>query len=569
MKKSLRLEKPKAFRIINKLKIPEWVFLALISGIFGLIWYLTLYGRFGLYFTHVTWIYSTGRDPLQHQLGWEFFRNEVWRFPLGTIKAYGYPQGTSVTFMDSIPLFALIFKLLSPLLDRNFQYLGLWELTSIIGQILVGMLIIREFTPSKIKMILGSSLLVLSPPMIYRAFFHSSLTAHWLILLAILFVILEYRNKLKSWYWILLFTLAMVIHLYFIPMLLPIWAISLVFRYRREGKKTVFLWEPLKIVLVILVTGFCIGIFELNTSVLSQLGFGNYSWNLNGFINSFGFSKYFPSLPSFDGQEEGFSYLGLGYCLILIISLFLFFIKDSARKNWKLFLPFGLIYIVYVIYSLSNKGVINTTVLWNVAFQDSIMKIFDLFRSSGRFIWPSFYFLVLFAIITLVRNFRIAVIPIFLIALSLQYLDLAPLYQSKQIKGFQEYGAKMDEGFWSEAGKLNNHIVMIPSEYFEHLVIYAVRHDMTISSGYFGRSDSESIVEYSQDIWNGLRMGISDSKTIYVLSHSDYVDLAEEQLSDKMYICNIDNYNVLFSADNALAQTGLLDKNNCLVPDKH
>ena len=29
-------------------------------------------------------------------------------------------------------------------------------------------------------------------------------------------------------------------------------------------------------------------------------------------------------------------------------------------------------------------------------------------------------------------------------------------------------------------------IMIIPTEYYEHIVEYAVRHDMTISSGYFG-----------------------------------------------------------------------------------
>jgi len=553
-------------RLSEKFKVPEWLIFLLISVILGLIWYLVLYGRFSLYFTHVYWIYSTGRDPLQHQLGWEFFRNEPWRFPLGTIKAYGYPQGTSVTFMDSIPLYAFIFKLLSPLLSKNFQYLGLWELNSIVGQLFIGILIIREFTKSKIKMILGSSLLVLSPPMIYRAFFHSSLSAHWLILLAILFVILEYRQKMKGWYWIILFGLAMLIHLYFIPMLLPLWAISLIFRYRRERKKILFLLEPIKIIGVILVVGFCTGIFGLNISTLSQLGFGEYSWNLNSFINSFGFSKYISSLPSIEGQEEGFSYLGIGNYLILSVAFFCLFLKDPARRNWKFFLPFVLISIVYILYSLSNKAVINTTVLWDLKLQEPIMKVLDMFRSSGRFIWPLFYFIVLFGIITLVRNFRYAVIPLIMIALVLQYLDLAPLYKSKQIVGFREYAAKLDEDFWRQAGIDNEQIVIIPPEYYETLAIYAVRHDMTISAGYFGRNDPGAIEQYSQGVWEQLLDGKSDSKTIYVLSQTNYLEMAKESLADKMYICEIDDYNVMFSRDNSLAKSDLFKKKNCTMP---
>ncbi|MDO9121584.1 MAG: DUF6311 domain-containing protein, partial [Anaerolineaceae bacterium] len=81
---------------------------------FGLLWFLLLYESAPLYPTNVGWIYSAGGDTFQHQLGWEWFRQEPWRFPLGRIDAYGFPYGTTIVFMDSIPLFAIFFKILSP-----------------------------------------------------------------------------------------------------------------------------------------------------------------------------------------------------------------------------------------------------------------------------------------------------------------------------------------------------------------------------------------------------------------------------------------------------------------------
>ena len=94
---------------------------------FGAFWYWVLYGPFHLYFTHVNWIYQAGGDVLQHQLGWEWFRQEPWQFPLGKITAYGYPFGTSVTFMDSIPLLAIPLKLISHWFKQNHQYFGVWN----------------------------------------------------------------------------------------------------------------------------------------------------------------------------------------------------------------------------------------------------------------------------------------------------------------------------------------------------------------------------------------------------------------------------------------------------------
>ena len=87
----------KVMKSLPRLRIssPLQIFLVhvVLSLLFGAVWYLVLYGHFHLHFTHVNWIYKAGGDVLQHQLGWEWFRQEPWQFPLGTITAYGYPFG--------------------------------------------------------------------------------------------------------------------------------------------------------------------------------------------------------------------------------------------------------------------------------------------------------------------------------------------------------------------------------------------------------------------------------------------------------------------------------------------
>ncbi len=226
-----------------------------------------LYGPYHLYFTHVNWIYNAGGDVLQHQLGWEWFRQEPWQFPLGKITAYGFPIGTSVTFMDSIPLLAIPFKLLSPWFKANHQYFGVWELSSVIGQMLVGLLILHEYTRSYLLKILGASLLVLSPVMIFRAFYHSSLSAHWILLLAIWFIIRQYRGKLWRGAWICLFAVATLVNIYYIPMLVPLWLIGMYFRYKQEQMSSKLMLNILAdcvaIVLAVILVGYGIGLFSL------------------------------------------------------------------------------------------------------------------------------------------------------------------------------------------------------------------------------------------------------------------------------------------------------------------
>ncbi len=553
-------------RITRKFKIPELLTFLLFSIIFGTVWFLILYGRYSLYFTHVSWTYAGG-DALQHQLGWEFFRNEPWKFPLGSISTYGYPVGTSVVFMDSIPLFAFFFKLLSPWLGENFQYFGLWELTSVIGQFFAGLLILKEFTRSNLLRILGASLLVLSPPMILRAFTHNSLSAHWILLLAIWFIILAYRHKLNRWFWLLLFGITMLIHLYYIPMLIPLWMISLLFRYGDEKKIKPLIYEAIGIVAVVIIIGFLVGIFSLDMKNLSQEGgFGQYSWNLNGFVNSFGYSAFLQKLPIISNKQiEGFSYLGLGNFVLIPIAVILFIRKDPSKKNWKLFLPFAIVGSLFIIISLSNNASLNELTIWSIQLPEQIQQVFDIFRSSARFIWPVFYCLILFGIITTIRNFRFAT-PILILALVLQFLDLQPLFALKRQTGFTEYASYgMNEDFWQLIGKTNKFIVVIPTEFYE-LGTFAVRHDMTLSSGYFGRGDLVAMEDYAKQIWKGLQAGEMDKQTIYVLSDEEHVAYAKEHFADSMYICNVDIYNIIFSKDNELAQTDFAFDQYCSVP---
>ena len=75
------------------------------------------------------WLLGRG-DLTQHYLGWCFFRRGSWTFPIGLTDNLAYPSYTSVIFTDSIPLFAVFFKVLSPVLPETFQYFGWWGIMS-------------------------------------------------------------------------------------------------------------------------------------------------------------------------------------------------------------------------------------------------------------------------------------------------------------------------------------------------------------------------------------------------------------------------------------------------------
>ena len=66
------------------------------------------------------------QDVQQHYAGWLFYRQSPISLPLCETDHLNWPDGTSIAFTDSIPLFAAFFRLLSPLLPGIFQYFGLY-----------------------------------------------------------------------------------------------------------------------------------------------------------------------------------------------------------------------------------------------------------------------------------------------------------------------------------------------------------------------------------------------------------------------------------------------------------
>ncbi len=561
----------KFMHFYKKHRFFHFLTLLLLSIVIGLLWFLILYGRYPLYFSNVYWIYNSGGDLFQHQLGWEWFRQEPWHFPIGRIDNYGFPYGTYLTFTDSIPLFAIPFKLLSPLLSQHFQFLGIWELTSLIGQFFFGMLILGEFTPSIFRKTLGASLLVLSPTLIFRAFGHDSLTAQWILLGAIWFIILEYRHRLWRYAWIVLFSVSILVHLYFVAMLIPLWGVSLFFRYRREKPKWGLIVDVISIISILLLIGYCIGYFSLKFSNLEAMGYGLFSWNLNGFINPQSYSSILNTMPlGFPAQYEGFSYLGLGNLILFAVAFMLYFQNDYAAHQHKFLLPFGFISIIFILFALSSKAFINDFAIWEIHLPEFIGRLCSMFRSSGRFIWPVFFFIVLFSLISVNKNLRYSA-PLLILALVIQLVDIQPLYASKNYKGFSDYHSPMQAEFWQEAAKTNKHVIILPATekaqfVYQPIALYAQQNEMTLNWGYFARADYQAIEKDGEQIWNNLVINKPDDQTIYFLWTPELVEAAKESFSTEMLICEIDGFNVVLSKNNQLVQSNINLSNFCTLP---
>ena len=182
----------------------------------SLCFYLLGYDNFN--FSNQSWLING--DLAQYQLGWKFYREDFWRFPLGLNPNYGITNSSSIIYSDSIPLLAIFFKIFRNFLFEDFQYFSFWIFICIYLQALLSFKIIYYYTKNTSYSLVSSLFFIFSTILIYRSGIHLSLTAHWLILgYFYIQVSTAYNKELKKH---LIIYLSLLIHFYFSLILIGI-----------------------------------------------------------------------------------------------------------------------------------------------------------------------------------------------------------------------------------------------------------------------------------------------------------------------------------------------------------
>ena len=159
----------------------------IIPLIIGIITFVTIYGFVPLDVSNINWIVAgyDENDIVQHYAGWLAFRNSDWAWPLGLAKDMAAGEGTIISFTDSIPIVAIIFKLFRNVLPRSFQYFGIYTIICYVLQSVASFKIIYYKTKNTFFSSVGTILFSFAPIFMERAFRHTALGSQWLILFSI------------------------------------------------------------------------------------------------------------------------------------------------------------------------------------------------------------------------------------------------------------------------------------------------------------------------------------------------------------------------------------------------
>lgn len=529
----------------------------IIAALLGALGFVLLYGIYVLNPFYTDWL-ITGGDLTQHYLGWEYFRRSEWLFPVGLTNQVGYPAETSVIYTDSIPLFAIIFKLFTRGISGRFQYFGLWGLCCFMLQGYWSARILHKWIEDKWQVWLGSLFFIVSPIVIFRMYYHTALAAHWLILIAIYLCAMhkqQYRNIVKtSLQWGVLGILIGSIHLYFVPMCGALLAGYVVYSLIEEKKiKIKYICPGLAFVVGLFGTVYVLGGFSSGAQSSAGSNLGLYSFNLNGFYNPIGYSKVLKWLDVYtEGQYEGFAYLGLGILILLlgaVVALCLSWREKLSliKTNWmKVVIAFGVI-VGLIFLAASPKVTFNEHLLFEFPDIDIIIKYWSIFGSSGRIVWPVYYLLGLFAVIGALQltkrvgKNRIIGYALLSITFVIQIYDISGKLLEKH-NGYAyavEKGITLESDVWDKIDTTGyEHVAWISHNIDRKKILFvadwALERDMTMSNFYFARTiDLRPYAEAETKQLN--------EQTLYIFVPGDTVEYEDyRNFEDELYFYEAD-----------------------------
>lgn len=498
--------------------------------VIGAALFILLFGYEVLNVQYDDWIFHAWQDQIQHYNGWKLFRNSDWSFPfIGLTDQMMYPNRISVIYTDSIPLFALFFKLFEGFLPNTFQYFGIYGLLAFSLQGGIASLIMLKFTRSKWLCWLSGFLLVLSPCMLNRMFYHTALSAQFLLLLAIYFWIArrQYSFKRTCVYWFLLGMLSVSLHMYFVPMI----GILLVGTVLHELLDKQITWKQA----LVLISGFivCAGaVFALLGGFYGGVsstagGVGDYNSNLNTFLNSMGNSRIFPNRNALEGQYEGAAYLGAGGLLLVALSVLA--CCGCLKKEWLLrhknaLISAGAVTVITLFIAINCKIAFDKHLLFQYELPGIILKLLAIFRATGRFIWILAYLLMAASLMVLAKRLpKKFLTAVLVLCCLLQAFDLSGYFGKSRGNMHYNYRETLVSGVWDQLAEEYEHIMFLgEAPYTNVMVDFATDHHLTVSQYQFSRSFHTAIRKEQNAAVYALMEGRPDQKTIYAFT-DDYL----------------------------------------------
>ena len=355
-----------------------------------------------------------------------------------------WPFRTSIAYADAMPLFAIAFKALAKMfnIDKDFQFFSAISLlnnflTVAAIYFLAGKLRLKPITP-----ILLLSVLLVTPVMTQRILIHEALAFQCIVIWSVILALLGVKRFTP---WVILLCASIGIHPYFLPMV----AAMMIGTILSGGTESWISPEILnaKSLSRLLVKGLIAAVLLVFSALIFGLNIrntfinvSNQIWDMNVFalLDPQQTSALLPGLSiNMPYEWEGYSYLGIGLGVLGIVYVCRRYLSSEPRNKSFLRLqrvvPTRLAWstvILLAVYALGPNIHIGNAHIISLDFLTAHLQGFTpyaLFRSTGRYIWPLYYMLVIFLVVnasegdTLFKKLALFSVLLYLLEVGLPY----------------------------------------------------------------------------------------------------------------------------------------------------
>lgn len=540
---------------------------AFIGGILGAVIYICLCGIKTLNPFNYNWILNVYHDSTLSFLGWIFYEKSPVADGIFSCLDMSYPHQLSIIFTDVIVPFAIILKpILNLLLPKHtiFQYLGIWSLTCYVLQGMFVAILFYKTTQNNIARFCGTIIMLLSPIMVQRLFMHNTLVAHWLIIAALcLCVYRKELDKRRYLLWILLFGMAAMTHLYFVPMLAIIFASEMLYGLLLKESLFPFLVTgamslTLSVGVIAILGGFSTEIADADQAWSYTILY-KYSSNLLTWIISMGNSLFLPEFPYMEEEYEGFAYLGFGMLIAILCMLVVLIACKLKRKqvvnNKAAVLCSVVCILLSILIGVGPRVTLFDRELANIDLPSIVDYFFAIFRSIGRFIWIAYYIIIAGTIsflgnigsVIIITNKKLIPVNIVLIfILILQIIDLSPMmiHKRNELRNASVWQSKMTSDRWNDIKDDIDNVYVITADFTSSrkqeaysMYMYAYDNDLKLTSSFFAHMN-DTLKNESLKYYDDLVNGKAKERTLYWFENEDYYETA----SNYIHCETIDGY---------------------------
>lgn len=377
-----------------------------------------------------------------------FLRDE-WRFPLFDVEGMTLLGRKNIIFTDSIPIYSLAWKLAGASPETaSKHFIPVFMALSFLLQGAVAAWALWYFRVRNVLALFGFALLLtVWPAFLYRQLGHIALSAHWILLPAIVFMLAPLdRGRQRLWVWLFLMVVSLLLHPYLFVIcmvcFLTRWIVEVVTLKLQEGRFDLASNLTRLAAVVIASLGLMYAFGHIGSEPVSTPAYSaHHALNLAAPFMPSVYSSIVPNWGTFPlGHAGTNNYFGIAAILLILLCLVLIVsgrgkaLYRTALERKPARIVIFAVFACITLYAISEEVYFSGYYLGHLPFPGFVTDIGATFRDHSRFFWLVSYAVLILSSLTALGALRRSG-PILLLGIgALAYVEMHTMLKWVQPK---------------------------------------------------------------------------------------------------------------------------------------